>query len=283
MKNPDSIMKIGVLTHPKIPVSETLGAEIVEWLQERGVSVWSGSSWDTEQTSEQLESLDILIALGGDGTLLRTARLAATFSLPILGLNLGRLGFLAEVNPEEWRSALKRVLENDYWIEDRLMLRIETRRNGKPVGESIEALNEVVVSRGGIARVVRITTEVNDSYLTTYVADGAIVSTATGSTAYALAAGGPILAPELHNIVLIPIAPHLSLARPLVMPQNAVISLKVRTDHRAILTADGQFYVDLEDGDRVIVAASPNVARFIRLGPRDYFYNSLMERLQWTI
>jgi NAD+ kinase len=163
------------------------------------------------------------------------------------------------------------------------MLRIETRRNGKLVGESIDALNEVVVSRGGIARVVRNTTEVNDSYLTTYVADGVIVSTPTGSTAYALAAGGPILTPELHNIVLIPIAPHLSLARPLVMPPNAVVSLRVRTDHRAILTADGQFYVDLEDGDRVIVAASPDVASFIRFGPRDYFYNSLMERLQWTI
>jgi len=276
-------MKIGVLTHPKIPVSATLGAEITEWLQEKGVTVWNASSWDVEQADVQLEAMDILIALGGDGTLLRMARLAAPFSLPILGVNLGRLGFLAEVNPEEWRSALKRVLENDYWVEKRLMLRVETRRNGALIGESIDALNEVVVSRGGIARVVRITTEINNSYLTTYVADGVIVSTPTGSTAYALAAGGPILAPELNNLILLPIAPHLSLARPLVTPPNAVISLKVRIDHRAILTADGQFYIDLEDGDRVIVAASPNVASFIRLGPRDYFYNSLMERLQWTI
>ncbi len=276
-------MKIGVLTHPKIPVSETLGAEIVEWLQERGVEVCTESSWDVEKITQHLESLDILIALGGDGTLLRIARLAAAYSLPILGINLGRLGFLAEVSPDEWRSALKRVLDGDYWVEDRLMLRVETRRNGKPVGEAIEGLNEAVVSRGGVARVVRITTEVNSSYLTTYVADGVIVSTPTGSTAYALAAGGPILAPELQNLVLIPIAPHLSLARPLVMPPTAVISLRVRTDHRAILTVDGQFYVDLEDGDRIIVAVSPNVASFIRLGPRDYFYNSLMERLQWTI
>ncbi len=276
-------MKIGVLTHPKIPVSETLGAEISEWLRERNVDVCVGSSWDVEKISEQLETLDILIALGGDGTLLRIARLSATYSLPILGLNLGRLGFLAEISPENWRAALKRVLDQDYWVEDRLMLRVETRRNGKPVGESIDGLNEVVVSRGGIARVVRVTTEVNESYLTTYVADGVIVSTPTGSTAYALAAGGPILAPELRNLVLIPIAPHLSMARPLVTPPSAVISLRVRTDHRAILTVDGQFYVDLEDGDRIIVAASPNVASFIRLGPRDYFYNSLMERLQWTI
>ncbi len=151
------------------------------------------------------------------------------------------------------------------------------------MGESIEALNEVVVSRGGVARVVRVTTEINDVYLTTYVADGVIVSTPTGSTAYALAAGGPILAPELQNLVLIPIAPHLSLARPLVTPASAVLSLRVRTDHRAILTADGQFYVNLEDGDRIVVAASPNSASFIRLGVRDYFYNSLTDRLRWTI
>ena len=276
-------MKIGVFTHPKIPVSQTMGAEIAEWLQEHGVEVCTTSSWNEDKISTQLDSLDVLIALGGDGSLLRTARLAASYSLPILGINLGRLGFLAEVNPDEWRNALSRLLAGDYWVEQRLMLRVETHRDGNLVGEIIEGLNEVVVSRGGIARVVRITTEVNGSCLTTYVADGVIVSTPTGSTAYALAAGGPILAPELHNLVLIPIAPHLSLARPLVMPATAVISLRVRTDHRAILTVDGQLYIDLQDGDRLLIAASPNVARFIRLRSRDYFYNSLMERLQWTI
>ena len=276
-------MKFGLLTHPKIPVSETLGAEIAEWLRERQVSVWLGSSWNEAAIVEQLPSLDMLIALGGDGTLLRVARLAAPFAVPILGVNLGRLGFLAEVNPDMWRSALTRVLAQDFWVEKRLMLQVETWRQGQKVGESMDALNEIVVSRGGQARVVRISAEINDSYLTTYVADGVIVSTPTGSTAYALAAGGPILAPEQANIVLVPIAPHLSLARPLVLPPDATVSFRVRTDHRAILTADGQFYVDLEDGDRVVVTVSPDVARFIRLGPRDYFYSSMMERMQWTI
>ena len=276
-------MRIGILTHPKIPISETLGAEMADWLQAHDVDIWMGCSWETEVVGQELASLDMLIALGGDGTLLRTARLAAPLALPILGINLGRLGFLAEVAPDAWRAALKRVLDDDYWVEKRLMLRIETRRDGQQVGESIDALNEVVVSRGGQARVVRITTEVNGTYLTTYVADGVIVSTPTGSTAYALAAGGPILAPELQNLVIVPIAPHLSLARPLIMSPTTVITLKVRTDHRAILTADGQFYIDLEDGDRVTVAASPDTASFIRFGPPDYFYQSLMERLQWTI
>jgi NAD+ kinase len=276
-------MKLGLLTHPKIPVSETLGAEMVEWLRAQGLTVWHDSSWNEAPIIRQLPSLDLLIALGGDGTLLRTARLAASYRVPILGVNLGRLGFLAEVNPDSWRSALTRVLAQDYWVERRLMLRVETWRQGQKVGDAMDALNEVVVSRGGQARVVRISAEVNDSYLTTYVADGVIVSTPTGSTAYALAAGGPILSPEQANIVLVPIAPHLSLARPLVLPPHVRISFRVRTDHRAILTADGQFYVNLEDGDRIVVAISPHKARFIRLGPRDYFYSSMMDRMQWTI
>ena len=276
-------MFIGILTHPKIPVSETLGGEIQEWLHAQGVRTWVGSSWSAEEHDAPLGELDALIALGGDGTLLRTARLAAPHALPMLGINLGRLGFLAEITPDRWRWALNRVLNGDFWVEKRLMLRVEVRRDGEQVHRDLDALNEVVVSRGGVARVVRVTTEVNDAYLTTYVADGVIVSTPTGSTAYALAAGGPILSPELDNLTIVPIAPHLSLARPLILHADAVISMRVRTDHKAILTTDGQAYVELQDGDRVVVASSPNQAHFIRFGPRDYFHQSLMERLQWTI
>ncbi len=274
---------VAVLTHPKIPVSESIGGAIVEWLQAQGVKTWLGSSWGLEEDHIPLADLDLIIALGGDGTLLRTTRLAAPHDLPILGINLGRLGFLAEVNPDAWRRALERVLRGDFWVERRLMLRVEVYRDGEPVLKDVDALNEVVVSRGGVARVVRVTTEINGSYLTTYVADGVIVSTPTGSTAYALAAGGPILAPELHNLTIVPIAPHLSLARSLILQQDVVIAMRVRTDHKAILTTDGQTYYDLQDGDRVIVAASPYRASFIRLRSRDYFYQSLMERLQWTI
>ena len=276
-------MYIGILTHPKIPVSETLGGEILEWLQAQGMKTWIGSSWTAEENDAPLKKLDVLIALGGDGTLLRTARLAAPYALPILGINLGRLGFLSEVYPDQWRWALKRILAGDYWIEKRLMLRVDVLRDGEHIRQNIDALNEVVVSRGGVARVVRVTTEVNDIYFTTYVADGVIVSTPTGSTAYALAAGGPILSPQLENLTIIPIAPHLSLARPFILHADAVISMRVRTDHKAILTTDGQLYVDLQDGDRVLAAASPNRAHFIRFGSRDYFHQSLMERLQWTI
>ncbi|MCX7852601.1 MAG: hypothetical protein N2383_07420, partial [Caldilineales bacterium] len=123
-------------------------------------------------------------------------------------------------------------------------------------------------------------TTINDGYLTTYVADGVIVATPTGSTAYALAAGGPILPPELRNILLLPIAPHLSLARPLVLDRSDIVSLQVHTDHAAILTVDGQFLIDLCDGDRVVATSSPHVARFVRIQPRSYFYKTLIARLR---
>ena len=276
-------MRLGILHHPKIEASQPLAREIADWLTAREQEVWIGSSWDAEAIQRQLDTLDILITLGGDGTLLRAGRATASDHVPILGINMGRLGFVAEVQPREWEEAMTRVLAGDYWIEKRLMLQVEVWRGAELIAEGLEALNEVVVSRGALARVVRITAEVNGGRVTTYVADGVIVSTPTGSTAYALAAGGPILPPELRNILLLPIAPHLSLARPLVLDRGAIVTLTVQTDHVAILTVDGQFLIDLDDGDRVIATASPHLAEFIRLQPRSYFYRTLMERLRLTI
>jgi len=276
-------MHIGILHHPKIPESHTLAAEMQAWLRHRGDSVWLGSSWATAAIAQEIGGLDLLITLGGDGTMLRAGRLAARHELPILGINMGRLGFLAEVQPAEWQQELPKVLAGECWLEKRMMLQAEVRRGEQLLGDALEALNDVVVSRGSLARVVRILAEVNGSALTTYVADGVIVSTPTGSTAYALAVGGPILPPELRNILLLPIAPHLSLARPVVLDRGAVVSLHVHTDHTAILTVDGQFLIDLEEGDKVIVTSSPHTASFVRLQPRSYFYKTLLERLKWTI
>ncbi len=276
-------MYIGILHHPKIPESYTLAADIETWLKGQGARAWIDSSWRSERMAEHLDEFDFLITLGGDGTLLRAGRLTASRDIPILGINLGRLGFLAEVQPQAWRELMPRVLAGDYWIERRLMLTAESWRNGELIASGLEALNDVVVSRGSLARIIRISAEINDSYLTTFVADGVIVSTPTGSTAYALAAGGPILPPELRNILLLPLAPHLSLSRPLVLDRGTVVTLVVHTDHAAILTVDGQFLIDLEDGDKVVIASSPHRASFIRLHARSYFYRTLMERLKWTL
>ena len=269
---------VGLLYHPLIPDSHTLAADILEFLEARGISIWVGSNWDEAAVAAQTATLDLFITLGGDGSMLRAARMGSQHGVPILGINLGRLGFLAEVQPSEWENSLQRVLYGEYWVEERMMVEAEYWRDDRLMG-SHEALNEVVVSRGALARIVRLPTYVDGGFLTTYSADGLIVSTATGSTAYALAAGGPIVPPELKNMLLIPLAPHLSLERAIVLSQGSIVRMKVRTDHVAILTVDGQYQVEMADGDWVEVRASPRACRFIRLQDRAYFYRTLMQRL----
>jgi NAD+ kinase len=255
---------------------------MLEFLEGRGVSAWVGSGWDEMAVAGEVDRLDMLVTLGGDGSMLRAARMASRHSVPILGVNLGRLGFLAAVQPAEWPDRLRQVLAGDYWVEERMMVHAECWRDRETLG-SYEALNDVVVSRGSLARVVRLPTYIDGGYLTTYVADGLIVATATGSTAYALAAGGPIVPPELKNMLLIPLAPHLSLERAIVLSKGSQVRIKIHTDHTAILTVDGQFEVELANGDCVQVTASPRVGRFIRLQDRAYFYRTLMQRLGFPI
>ena len=273
---------IGILYHPRISASQSLGMEITRWLEERGCMFWRGSGWDEEAIRHQSTRLDLLITLGGDGTILRAARMGARHQVPILGINMGRLGFLAEVQPENWRDKLAQVLEGEYWLERRMMLTAEVWRNGEFLRNhmnSNEALNDVVVSRGSLARIIHLSVDVDGDEVTTYLCDGLIVSTATGCTAYALSCDGPILPPELRSILLVPIAPHLSLDRAIVLPAGATVSIHVSTDHAAILTIDGQSAVDLIDGDRVVVQTSPHSGLFVRTEDTGYFYRTLMERL----
>jgi NAD+ kinase len=269
---------IGLLYHPRLPESERLAAEMLEFLEGSGISAWARSAWDEAAVAERAPGLDLFIVLGGDGSILRAARMGSQHSVPILGVHLGRLGFLAEVKPAEWAERLRQMLAGDYWVEERMMLRAEAWQGAERLGE-YEALNDVVISRGALARIVRLSTYIDGGYLTTYVADGLIVATATGSTAYALAAGGPIVPPELQNMLLVPLAPHLSLERAIVLSKGSQVRVKAYTDHTAILTVDGQSQVELADGDCVQVVASPRVARFIRLQDRAYFYRTLMRRL----
>ena len=204
--------------------------------------------------------------------------MAAHHNLPVLGVNLGRLGFLAEVEPHEWKGALARILVGDYWLEERMMLHVEHHRGEEVLG-AFEVLNEAVVSRGALARPIRLHALVDGDELTHYVADGLIVATATGSTAYALAAGGPILPPELKNILIVSIAPHLCMERAIVLSHGATLKIFVRTEHQAILSADGQVEVHLLDGDHVVARHSPFVTRFVRVQDPAYFYRNLNSRM----
>jgi NAD+ kinase len=270
--------RIGILFHPKLPASLPLGEEIQDFLRERGFAPWLGSAWDEDEVRSEVGRLDLLITLGGDGTVLRAARMASQSGVPILALKVGRLGFLSEFEPAVWRERLPAILDGGFWIEERMMLHAEVQRGGDLL-DSFEALNEVVASRGALARMIRLATHIDGGYMTTYAADGVIVATPTGSTAYALAVGGPILPPEVKNILVIPIAPHLSLDRAIVLSQGSSVRIEVSTDHRAMLTVDGQYEVGILDRDNVLVKASPNVARFVRTRERTYFYRSLMKRL----
>jgi NAD+ kinase len=268
-----------VLYTPRVEHSAALAADVCRYLAQRPSVTAQAVVIEAAEAALNADGHDMIVVLGGDGSMLRTGTLAAHRGTPILGVNLGRLGFLGEVPPAGWTQTLDQVLAGHYWLEERMMLHVEHHRSGQLLG-SYEALNEAVVGRGALARPVRLKALLDGGELTTYVADGLIVATPTGSTAYALAAGGPILPPELKNLLLIPIAPHLSIDRAIVLPQGTTVEIIARTDHQAILSADGQYEVQLEDGDRVLAQMSAFVTRFVRVRPRNYFYMSLMQRMQ---
>ena len=273
--------RIGLLHHPKLPATQPLAETMARQAEAHGLDTWTGSTWDVESVSGEVAGLDLLVTLGGDGSILRAARMACEEGVPVLGVNLGRLGFLTELKPDEWSSVLPRLVDGNYWLEERMMLYAKHHRGQESRG--YEALNDVVISRGSLARIVRLETHIDGSSLTTYAADGLIVATPTGSTAYAFAVGGPVLPPQLKNILLIPIAPHLSMDRAIVLSQGAVVRIVVHTDHQAILTVDGQFEYELQDCDEVTVQASHHTSRFVRLQDKTYFYRTFMERLRWPL
>jgi NAD+ kinase len=266
-----------LLHHPKLAHSLTLAQNWSNQFEALGVRTTLISAWDEADIIHQAERSDLAITLGGDGTILRAARALAPIRVPILGINLGRVGFLSEMQPEQFD--LRALIQGQYWLEERMMLHASFSRQGITLGE-YEALNDIVVGRGTLARVIRLATSIDGDYLKTFVADGAIVATATGSTAYCFAAGGPILAPEVKTLVLIPIAPYLTQLKSLVLPEGTHVLFRLETDHDAILTVDGQVDIKLQNGDQVEVKASPHIARFARLQPRTYFYGTLVDRLR---
>lgn len=271
--------RFGLLHHPEIPEAQRLAQTAAAKLQDLGATVWLSSAHEESELLARVQELDMLISFGGDGTIVRLARVTAGMGLPILGINLGRVGFLAELQPWEVCGRLEALIKGQFWLEGRMMLRASLRRGDQAL-RTFDALNDVVVSRGRAARVLRVEAYVDGQYVTTYTADGVIVATPTGSTAYSLAAGGPIVSPELTNLLLTPIAPHLAVATSLVLPGTAHVQLSLANNYNAVLTVDGQVDVDLGQSDVVCVAASHNVCYFVRMGERNYFYKTLLQKLR---
>jgi NAD+ kinase len=272
-------VNVGILSNPNYPRTRELAKLLQQSLSQRDIESLHSTAEREEREARLPPDLDMLITLGGDGTMLRAAHLRAAEGTPILGIHMGRLGFLAEVPSDEWEQSLDRVCGGDYWLEERAMLCGHLHRGDQMWGPW-EALNEIVIGRSGVGHMVQLATFVDDGYFTTYVADGLIVATATGSTAYALSSGGPILPPELSNMVLVPICPHLSLDRTIVLAEGATVTVCVESSGDAAVVVDGTAKASLQAGDRVVLAKSPHVSRFVRLYDRRQVYETLMERLK---
>jgi len=273
---PDSfIPKHPVVTaYPKMPEAFLEAEAMAAFLKEMGIDAPQGSIYDEDLRKRVRNGeFDLLIIAGGDGSILRAGHLCAPSRVPILGVNLGRIGFLLQVERTNWREYFQKMFNGEAWIENRMMLRAEHVRAGDSLGEWI-ALNEVVVGRGQMLRPVRLTASVDGRELISYVADGLIAATPTGSTAYALAAGGPILPPELRNILLVPIAPHLSVDRAIVLSEGSMVTMIPKSDN-AVLSVDGQSPIGLMEDDHIDVRAAVVTAQFVRFGDPGYFYRNL--------
>ena len=274
-EQPLTFKNIAIAVHPKLPEAFVEAEKIANFLEDKDIPSIQGSLYD-EALRYQVKNgdIDLLIALGGDGTMLRAGHLCGPQKVPILGINLGNFGFLTTIQCKDWRTALLKLIKGEGWIEQRMMLNAEQIRNHERIG-SWNVLNEAAVSRAAIMRPVHLDTYVDGRFLTTYVADGLIASTPTGSTAYALAAGGPILPPELRNILLVPVAPHLSIDRAIVLSEGSEVTITVHTDHQAVICIDGQEPIPMRDGDQVHILASEHTVQFLRIQDPGYFYRSL--------
>ena len=274
--------RVGILYHPMIEAAHSLAEKLEKFLDSNGVSVWLCSAWEGERAKAQVSGTDLILSIGGDGTILRAAQAVVPGLTPITGINLGRLGFMTELSTDEAEAKLPALLAGEGWIDERAMLEAELLPTGQEheTAQMFYALNDVVVARGAISRIVYVEASIDGELLTTYRADGVIVATATGSTGYSLAAGGPILHPQAKESLLLPIVPHLGSAYTLVLPSTAVVKLRISTAHQATLSIDGHINLPLPSGAIVTIRHSSNRARFLRIHSDTSFYGSLEQRLK---
>ena len=232
-----------------------------------------------------IKNIDLLLVIGGDGTILRSVREMTDFSIPVLSLNWGTVGFLAEIQIGEVEELLPSLLQGNGVLEDRGLLHVEAERNGENVFSG-HALNEAVIAQGTIARLVSLQTHVNGEELTSFHADGLIVSTPTGSTAYSLAAGGPVVHPSIPAMILTPINPYSFSQKPIVIPGDATIDVEVKTkpnkfkDTEVVLTIDGQVYIPLQQSDHIRIRMHTKKIRFLRRA-QDTFFRTIRHKLKW--
>jgi NAD+ kinase len=274
------LKKVGLVIRPNPPaLAQQLYEAFDKKLKEQGVEVWRGSMPDTGAFGQAVKELDLVFAFGGDGTILSTAKIAAPHSVPITGVDFGRLGFLAELDPKIALDQIPAFVRREYWLEERAMLQAQIIRQGEVIADYL-ALNDIVIGRAHLSGVIDVTVNIDNTEVTTYIGDGVIVSTATGSTAYSLAVGGPVIAPTMRVVTLSAIAPHLSLLGHMIVPETSTVRLHVGTRKGAAVTVDGSPDESVMDKDVVLVRNSPHSSQFARLQPANYFYETLATRLR---
>jgi NAD+ kinase len=288
-----SIKRVGIVLKPHQPDALKTLCELTIWLAERGISLLGGPEIEREQIEHQTGcgvqavepdklagSVDLILVLGGDGTMIATARLMGDTEVPVLGINYGGLGYLAEFRIEELYTALESILAGNYRLDKRVMLEVELLRGKEHVTRN-RVLNDVVINKSALARIIEIEAYLNRQFVNSFRADGLIVSTPTGSTAYNLSAGGPVIFPSMNAVVITPICPFTLSNRPIVVPDDSFIELCLKTAQEDVsLTLDGQVGFPLRVEDRVVIRKSQTTFNLVQPTNRNYF-DVLRDKLRW--
>jgi NAD+ kinase len=281
------IKTVGVVVKPNHKEAWQTACELSDWLGERNITLIGKPHTETEvcdiqtaETEEFKEGVDLIVVLGGDGTMISTARLIGKKETLVLGINYGSLGYLTEFRIEEMFPALEEILKGNYEVDSRVMLEAEHYRNGEML-DSGRVLNDIVINKAVLARIIEIEVELNKLFVNSFRADGLIISTPTGSTAYNLSAGGPIVYPSMNAMVLTPICPFTLTNRPIVVPDTAEINLKLKNESDGVvLTLDGQIGYQMQIGDCVLIKKSATSFNLVQPPNRNYF-DVLRNKLKW--
>jgi NAD+ kinase len=280
------IKTVGIISKPNLSQAVDIVCGLLEWLDERRIRYRCD-----QQTAEYAElkeyysreelpeGTDLVIVLGGDGTLLSAARVVAGRDIPLFAVNLGRLGFLTSITVDELFPELERAIQGEHLITRRRMADCELVRQGEVMG-SYSALNDIVINKSMLARMIDLDTHVDSHFVAAYKADGLIIATPTGSTAYSLSAGGPVVFPSVAAFCITPICPHMLTNRPVIVPDTSVISVLSHGDEGTYLTIDGQVGEPMSRGDRVVCRSSSKIISLIR-PPKMLFFDVLREKLKW--
>ena len=275
-----AVRRIGFAYNPTHDAAEEVRDRAEGWCGVRGLAHWSAPSGELETLVRELPSTDVLVVLGGDGTFLRAARAAAEVDVPLLGVNLGKVGFLSKVEADGLEAVLAQVAAGAFTLDERMTLRGVIRPAGRAAGHEFFALNDVVVARGALARVVRLDVSIGPSHLATFIADGLIVASPTGSTGYSFSAGGPILDPISRNLVVTPIAGYLSAIRSVVVSPSQTVTARVVDAYEALVSIDGREDLPVAVGDVVEVSAGARSIRFVEPDGAIPFWDLLRHKVE---